>query len=369
MKIPVSAPSLSGNEEAYVLSALRSSWISSSGEFVDRFEHEFAAITGTRFASSTSNGTTALHLALLALGAGAGDEVIVPAFTYIAAANAVKYVGAEPVLADVDPANWCLDSTKIEALITPRTRGIMAVHTYGHPCDMDALKTIADAHKLWIIEDAAEAHFATYRNKTVGSLSDIATFSFFGNKVITSGEGGALTYNDEEIHRRIRLFRSQGMDPARRYFHPIVGYNYRLTNLACALLCAQLERREEFISRRQEIFGRFELQLANVTGIGLQPVANWAKISPWLYCITVDAAKFGMDRDLMAGKLGAQGVDTRPFFISLHMMPPYADKGRVGDFPVSEQLTRTGLNLPTYIDLSDAAIDYICTKISELSRH
>jgi perosamine synthetase len=366
VKIPVSAPSLSGNEEAYILSALRSSWISSSGEFVDRFEREFAALTGTQFSSATANGTTALHLALLALGAGPGDEVIVPTFAYVAAANAVKYVGAEPVLVDVDSMTWCLDASRIEAALTPRTRGILAVHTYGHPCDMDALKAIADAHNLWIIEDAAEAHFAQYKGRTIGSLSDVATFSFYGNKVITSGEGGALTYNDENIHKRIRLFRSQGMDPTRRYYHPVIGYNYRLTNIACALLCAQLERRDELVIRRREIFEAFGRRLGSVPGIDLQPVANWAQISPWLYCITVDDVKFGMDRDALALKLGEQGIDTRPFFISLHMMPPYADKNVAGKFPVSERLTRTGMNLPTYVDLLDETIEYICNQIARL---
>lgn len=206
---------LSGNEEAYLVDALRSTWISSSGKYVDRFESQFADLVGTRYASSAANGTVALHLALVALGVGRGDEVIVPALTYVAVANAVKYTGARLVLVDVDPRTWCLDPAKIEASITSRTRGVIAVHNYGHPCDMDAINKIAKSFKLWVIEDAAEAHFATYNGRTAGGLADIATFSFYGNKVITSGEGGALTYNDESLHHRIRMLRSQGMDRTR----------------------------------------------------------------------------------------------------------------------------------------------------------
>jgi perosamine synthetase len=272
------------------------------------------------------------------------------------------------VLVDVDPDTWCLDASRIAAAIGPRTRGIVAVHTYGHPCDMDAINATAKAHGLWVIEDAAEAHFATYRGQMVGGLSDVATFSFYGNKVITSGEGGALTYNDDEIDRRIRLYRSQGMDPVRRYYHPVVGYNYRLTNIACALLCAQLERRDMFVSRRLAIFEAFQSTLAGTPGIGFQRSAPWARMSPWLYCITVNAGVFGLTRDELATGLRKQGIDTRPFFVSIHDMPPYADKAAHGALPVSERLSEQGMNLPTFVDLSEQEIDGISASIKALCK-
>lgn len=348
--IPVAAPDLGAREKRYVMQAVRSSWISSTGPFVDRFEREFAALCGTRTAVSVANGTAALHIALMALGAGSGDEVIVPSLTYIATANAVRYVGAEPVFVDVDPATWCLDSARLAAAITARTRGIIAVHVYGHPADMDAINAVAAAHGLWVVEDAAEAHFARYKGRPVGRLGTIATFSFYGNKVITSGEGGALTLNDADLERRVRMLRGQGMDPLHRYHFPIIGYNYRLTNVACALLCAQLERREGIVARRRRVFEAYHKRLAAIPGIGLQPVAPWAEPAPWLFCITVDEAVYGRSRDGLMADLEEQGIETRPFFIPLHTQPPYRDASRRrGDrLPVTERLGATGMNLPTY---------------------
>lgn len=349
-RIPVAAPDLAGSEKRYVLEAVRSSWISSTGPFVDRFEREFAELCSTRTAVSVANGTAALHVALMALGAGPGDEVITPSLTYIATANAVHYVGAEPVFVDVDPATWGLDPARLEAAVTPRTKGIIAVHLYGHPADMDAINAVAAAHGLWVVEDAAEAHFARYKGRPVGGLGTIGTFSFYGNKVITSGEGGALTLNDPDLERRVRLLRGQGMDPERRYHFPIVGYNYRLTNVACALLCAQLERREEIIARRKRVFDAYRRQLKKIRGIGLQPVAPWAEPAPWLFCITVDEAAYGCSRDDLMAQLAEEEIETRPFFIPLHSLPPYRDASRRrGDrLPVTEHLGATGLNLPTY---------------------
>ena len=242
MRIPVAAPDLTGNEESYVVEAIRSSWISSTGPFVQRFEKEFAALCGHAPAIGVANGTMALHLALLTLDLRPGDEVLVPSLTYIATANAVRYCGAEPVFVDVDPQTWCIDPKQLEARITRRTEGIIPVHLYGHPADMDAINHVAATHGLWVVEDAAEAHFARYKGRPTGSLARIGVFSFYGNKVLTSGEGGAITLDDPALEQRARLLKGQGVDPERRYFFPITGYNYRLTNLACAILCAQLER-------------------------------------------------------------------------------------------------------------------------------
>lgn len=362
--IPVAIPDLSGNEDRYVQEAIKSTWVSSSGAFLDRFETEFAEKCRTDHALAVSNGTVALHLALLALDVQPGDEVIVPSLTYIATANAVRYMGAVPIFADVEPGTWCLDAAQAETLITPRTKGIIAVHIYGHPADMDAINAVAKRHGLWVVEDAAEAHFAEYKGRPVGGMSDIATFSFFGNKVFTCGEGGAVTLNDDRVADKARLLRSQGMDPNRRYSHPVVGYNYRLTNVAAAMLCAQLERADAIIARRNEIFARYEARLANVPGLAFQPVAEWAKRTPWLFSMTVEDG-FGATRDELADHLKAGGVDTRPFFLGLHQQEPYLEfyAEQKTDLPVSERLTKTGINLPTYVGLTDDQVDQIADLI------
>ncbi len=359
--IPFAAPDLSELEERFLLEAFRSSWISSSGSFVERFESEFAALCGTRTAVAVANGTVALHLALLALGLEPGDEVLVPALTYVATANAVRYVGAEPVFVDVDPQTWCLDPARLEEAITPRTRGILAVHLYGHPADMEAINRVAAAHNLWVIEDAAQAHTARYKGRAVGGLARAATFSFYGNKIFTSGEGGAITLSDPQLEARMRLLRGQGMDPRRRYFFPVIGYNFRLTNLACALLCAQLRRRGEILERRRRIFATYRCLLEDLAGIEGPPRAPWAEPAPWVYSITVDASVYGRSRDELADWLAERGIETRPFFVPLHRLPPYREPSRRrGDYlPVSERLGRTGLSLPVHAGLSEAELEHI----------
>ncbi len=237
-KIPVASTDLGGNEERYVVDAIRSSWISSTGPYLSRFEREYAAACGASSAVAVCNGTVALHLALLGLDVRPGDEVLVPSLTYVATANAVRYVGAEPVFVDVDRETWCLDPAQIEAAITRRTKGIIVVHLLGHPADMDRINHIAAVNGLWVVEDAAEAPLATYKGRVVGGLAKMATFSFFGNKILTCGEGGAITLNDPQLDTRLRILRGQGMDPQRRYYFPVTGYNFRLTNVAAAILCA-----------------------------------------------------------------------------------------------------------------------------------
>ena len=370
-RIPVAAPDLKGNEEKYVVDAIRSSWISSSGQYLEKFEHEFARTCGTNSAITVCNGTVALHLALLALDVRPGDEVLVPSLTYIATANAVRYVGAEPVFVDVDPETWCLDPNLIEAAISRRTKGIIPVHLYGHPADMDPIKHLAGVHGLWVVEDAAEAHFAKYKGCPTGSLASIATFSFYGNKIITSGEGGALTTSDSALELRIRTLRGQGMDPQRRYYFPVTGYNFRLTNVACALLCAQLERRDEIVARRKQIFDAYWSRLKDVPGIGFQPRAAWAEPAHWLFCITVDTRSFGRNRDQLAADLDEAGIETRPFFIPLHTLPPFREQAQArGDsVPVTDDLGKIGLNLPTYSALTDSDIDSICDRIRHSARN
>lgn len=369
-KIPVAAPDLSGNEERYVVEAIRSTWISSTGAFIQRFEREFAALCGTRAAVGVCNGTVALHLALLALDVRPGDEVLVPSLTYIATANAVRYVGAQPVFVDVDPATWCIDPKLLEASITPRTKGIIPVHLYGHPADMDAINHIAGVHGLWVVEDAAEAHLARYRGRPVGSLARLATFSFYGNKIFTCGEGGAITLESEHLELRVRTLRGQGMDPERRYYFPVTGYNFRLTNLACALLCAQLERREAMLARRRAIFAAYRERLAGIPGIGFQPVAAWAEAAPWLFSVTVDERAYGRTRDGLMAALAEEGIETRPFFLALHRLPPFRDEARRRrtELPITDALSASGMNLPTYVGLAPDDLERVAETIRRLRR-
>jgi perosamine synthetase len=366
-KIAVSIPDLTGNEEAYVVDAIRSTWISSTGKYVDEFERMFADLTGTSHAISVCNGTVALHLALLALDVRPGDEVIVPSLTYIATANAVRYVGAEPVFVDVSPETWCLNPELVERAITRKTKGIIAVDLYGHPADMDAINHIAAIHGLWVVEDAAEAHTAKYKGRLAGGLAKIGTFSFYGNKIFTSGEGGAITVSDPDLALRIRTLRGQGMDPDRRYYFPVTGYNFRLTNVACAFLCAQLERADAIIAQRQSIFDLYRNQLDGTEGVGFQPIAEWAKQAPWLFSVTIDPESFGCTRDQLADYLKKNDVDTRPFFIPLHSLPPFRNESaaRGEHLPFTDALAASGINLPTHAMLTEEDVTEICRLIKE----
>jgi perosamine synthetase len=366
VRIPLSIPDLSGNEEDYVVQAVRSTWISSTGDFVTRFEREYAEFAGTRYAIAVSNGTVALHLALLGLDIGPGDEVLIPSLTYVATANAVRYVGAEPVFVDVDPRTWCIDPAGLEEKITPRSRAIIAVHLYGHPAEMDQINAVAAKHGLAVVEDAAEAHGAEYKGRKAGGLGQVATFSFYGNKILTCGEGGAVTLNDSALYDRIKMLRGQGMDPNRRYYFPVVGYNYRLTNVACAMLCAQLERSKEITERRKHIVSEYRRLLGAIPGIGLQPFADHVLPSPWLFCLTIEENVFGRSRDQVMQLLADGGIETRPFFIPLHTLPPYRSSAeRQGtNLPHTERLAAAGLNLPTFPALSDEAVAKICDALS-----
>jgi perosamine synthetase len=360
-RIALAYPDLVGNEEKYVVEAIRSSWISSTGKFVNRFEQEFAEFTQAKYALVVSNGTVALHLALLGLDVGPGDEILVPSLTYVATANAVRYVGAKPVFVDVDPETWCIDPSELEAKITPRTKAIIAVHLYGHPAEMDTINAIAANHGLTVIEDAAEAHGAEYKGRKVGGLGHVATFSFYGNKILTSGEGGALTLNDPNLYERLKMLRGQGMDPKRQYYFPIIGYNYRLTNVACALLCAQLERYNEIIQRRRRIVSQYQRQLSTTPGIAFQPVADNVIPAPWLFSVTIDEQVFGASREQVMQELAAKEIETRPFFVPLHTLPPHrSSEGNDPRLPVTDHLAARGMNLPTFPGMTDQEITLVC---------
>jgi perosamine synthetase len=361
--IPISKPFIGAREKELVLDALDSGWVSSIGRYIDEFEEQFARYCGTQYALTVSNGTTGLHLALVALGLKPGDEVIVPDLTFVASANAIAYTGATPVLADIDADTLCLDLDSVRSLITPRTKAIMPVHLYGHPADMDALTKIANAHGLAVIEDAAEAHGAEYKGRRVGGLSKCAVFSFYGNKVITTGEGGMLTTNDHEFYERAKRLRDHAMSPQKRYFHNERGFNYRITNLQAALGVAQLERIQEFLDRRAEIMNWYNSKIETTDSIRLNRVKNWAKSAFWMVCLEVDWFD-EVRRGSFMQALKTRGIDTRPYFCTLSSMPMYEQT----PLPVSSRKAKIGLNLPSYFDLTEDEVQRICINVNALLR-
>jgi perosamine synthetase len=340
--LPVSDADLGGNERKYLLEAFDSGWISGSGPFVERFERDFAGFCGSRHGLACANGTVAIHLALLALGVGPGDEVIVPSLTYIATANAVTYCGATPVFADCDPETWNITAESIEPLVTARTKGIIVVHLYGNPVAMDPVISLADKHGLFILEDSAEAHGAEYNGRRTGTFGDISIFSFYGNKLVTTGEGGVALTDDIMLLEKMKLLRGQGMDPARRYWFPVIGYNYRLTNLQAAIGVAQLERLSEFLDTRRRLVDCYTRAFSTIPSVLLQKEQEGGKSSWWMFSIRVGDQEI---RDRVMSALELAGIETRPVFWPMHMLPPYKDKHPV--CTNSEAIALASLNLPT----------------------
>ncbi len=363
--IPVAAPVLAGNEKAYVLDCIESSWISSCGKYVEKFERAFADYCGVGHAVSCSSGTAALHVALLALGVGAGDEVILPTLTFVATANAVTYCGARPRFVDIEPDTWTIDPALIEAKITARTKAILPVHLYGYVANMDAVTEIAGRHNLFVVEDAAEAHGAEFRGRRVGSLSEVAAFSFYGNKIISSGEGGMVVTDSEELGRYAAQLRGQGMDLNQRYWFPIIGYNYRMPNLTAAVGLAQLELIDWHLNRRREIASWYRDILRDVPGIGWQSAKDGRKNVDWLFTIILDEP-IRVSRDDVIARLSERGVETRPVFYPMHVLPPYREMGQEdGLFPVAERVARSGLSLPTWAGLQRKDVIYVCDALRE----
>ena len=369
--IPIAEPSLGIEELTNVVQAIESGWISSQGKFILEFEQKFAHYCGAQYGVATSNGTAALHLALEALGVGKGDEVIVPTLTFIATANAVTYSGAKPVLVDSHPAYWCLNPDCIEERITKRTRAIIPVHLYGHPCDMEAITAIASRHNLYVIEDAAEAHGAAFQGKKVGSFGHINCFSFYGNKIISTGEGGMCLTNDEDLAQNMRILRDHGSSPVRRYWCDVVGFNYRMTNLQAAVGSAQVDKLAKLVATRRQILTWYNDALRHCAELGvirLPPQMPWADSVCWLYSILIEDS-FGMTRDEIIEELRQRDIETRPFFYPLHVMPPYLKRSPT--FPVAEELARKGLSLPSSSKLGQGEVTKIVDCISALhkSRH
>jgi len=358
--IPVCEPLLGGRELEYVTKAVSAGWISSSGGYVKEFEQAFAKYLDVPCAVTTTSGTAALHLALVAAGIGPGDEVIIPAFTMIATAFAVCYTGAKPVFVDAEAASWNIDAAQLEQKLSPRTKAILPVHIYGHACDMDAIDAVADAHDLLVIEDAAEAIGSRYNGKLCGALGDLACFSFFANKLVTTGEGGMVVARDERFAEKLRYYKNLcfPVSGPRRYLHEDIGFNYRMPNVLAAIGLAQLERVDFYLECRRKNAARYDERLRGQRGITTPPSLPYTLSSYWMYGILIED-DFGLSRDDVMAALAAAGIDTRSFFVSMHRQPALEKYGCdvSGAYPVTDQLARKGLYLPSGSGLSEADLN------------
>lgn len=358
--IPVALPSIGERELRYVTDAVLSGWVSSRGKYIEMFEKQLASFCDTKHAVVASNGTVALHLALAALDIGPADEVIVPALTFIATANAVTYCHARPVFVDIEETSWNLDPEQLEAAITPRTRAIMPVHLYGQPCRIDRILEIAEKHGLPVIEDAAEALGAEFNGRRVGSLGDMGCFSFYGNKNITTGEGGAVVTNDSRLNEKLRVLRDHGMSQVRKYWHDVVGFNYRMTNVQAALGVAQLERWAEISAAKVRISARYG-ECTRSPYLLTPP--GWPGADPvcWIFTMMLNQTTSQLGRDELLARLARQGVDGRPAFYPIPAMPPYFESDWTARYPVSTQVSAQGFSLPTFVDMSEKDLDRVVT--------
>lgn len=352
--VALAQPQLNGNEYKYLMDAFLSTWISSTGKYVTQFEENFSKYCNVQYGVATSNGTTALHLALAALGIGRGDEVIVPDITFAATINAVIYTGATPVIVDIEEDSWCIDPGRIEKAITSNTKAVIPVHIYGQPCDMGRICEIAKEHNLYIIEDCAEAHGAEWGNRKVGSFGIISCFSFFGNKVLTTGEGGMCVTDSKELSERMRVLRDHGMSKERKYYHEVVGFNYRMTNMQAAIGVAQLEHIDEILGWRSELEETYRKAFAGISEVRMQgsDFADRKKIA-WLVSVLVDEDK----RDMILQKLKDNNIDARAFFIPLSEMEIYKNYAR--NCVKSKKISKMGLNLPTTYEINESKIEKI----------
>jgi perosamine synthetase len=357
-RIPLSVPVLGDAEREYLQECIEENWIAARGRFVPAFEQAFADYHGRPDAVSAINGTAALHLAMLELGLGPGDEVIVPALTFVATANAVRYVGATPVFADVDPDTYGLTADSVAGCIGAATRAILVVHLYGHPVDLDPILELARAHELWLVEDATEALGSRYRGKLCGTLGDVACFSFNGNKVMTSGGGGMLLARDDERLSHLRYLTLQAREPGKEYLHNEVGYNYALSNVHAAIGLAQFERLDELLKHRRRLAERYAETLADTAGLTFCREAPWATSNFWLMSVLVDPERYGESRDKLMERLDDAGVDSRPFFHPIPLLLSYSDFAG-GDFPTSRRLHARGLSIPSSADLDEEAQDRV----------
>ncbi|MBE7469709.1 MAG: aminotransferase DegT [Anaerolineae bacterium] len=356
--IPVCEPTLGGKEKEYVLDCLESNWISSAGKYIPAFEEKFAAECHCKYGVACANGTVALHLGLAALGLEPGDEVILPTFTMIATINAVTYTGATPILIDSEPCTWNMDVEQLARKITSKTKAIIPVHTYGHPVDMDPLMEQAEKHGIFVMEDAAEAHGAEYKGRRAGGLGHAAGFSFYANKIITTGEGGMITTNNAKFAALTQNLRDHAFSSERHFWHKYIGFNYRMTNMQAAVGLAQTEQMNDFVESRRRNAALYSHLLKEIPGIVTPPEAAWAKNVFWMYSILVED-DFGMTRDQLRAYLARHGVETRTFFIPMHLQPIYYEAFKGQRYPVAEMLCQRGFYLPSASSLTAQQIEYI----------
>jgi perosamine synthetase len=359
VEIPWARPEFWGHEEELVLEALRSSWVS-GGPFVDRLESELAEILGARHTFAVANGTAALHLAFIAAGLRPGDEVVVPGFGFLAAANMALLMGARPVFADVDPATWCATAETIAPCIGERTRAIVPVHTYGNVCDVEPILALAADHDILVIEDAAEALFSSCRGRMAGTVADLGTFSFQATKTITTGEGGLVATDDDAFVDALRLYRSHGMAGPRRYWHHVPGHNFRLTNLQAALGCGQLAHREEIVAARRLLHERYAERLADVPGVEVQLPTPGCDMVLWAMTVRLDPEAFPDGRDAVMAAMTQDGIETRPGFYPPSAIGLYGD---IRAIPVAEAVAASTLSLPSFPALTQSDVDRVCASL------
>lgn len=362
--IPVAEPALSEEDIARAHECLRSGWISSAGQYIDEFERRWADYCGMPHGIAVSNGSVALNVAINILSLQPGDEVIMPSFTIVSCAQAITAVGAVPVLVDSELSAWQMDVSLIEAKITPRTKAIMVVHMYGHPVDMDPVLELCRRHDLVLIEDAAEVHGARYKGRPCGGFGDISTFSFFANKLITTGEGGMVLCKSDELAHRARSQRNLCFQPKRRFLHEELGNNYRLTNVQAALGVGQVARIEEIVDRKRAIAHRYQELLGDIPGVQQQAELPWAKHVYWIYGLLLDE-RYGANCLHVMDELKARGVETRPFFLGMHEQPAFWKMGLFeGErYPIAERLARYGFYIPSGLTLKDNQIEYVAESV------
>ena len=367
--IPLAKPEFKALEKKLINQCLDTGWISSIGGFVEQFSIEFSKAVKTKYALPVSNGTVALHLALIALGIGPADEVIVPALTFVASANSISYTNAKPVFIDIEPDTFNLDIAQLESKITHKTKAIMTVDLYGHPVNFDQVRQICHKHKLKFISDSAESLGSLYKNKPVGSQADISTFSFFGNKIVTTGEGGMLVTNDKKTYQTAKLYRDQGKDTSiHPYYHPVIAYNYAMTNLQAAVGIGQLKRLKTFVKQKRQIAALYQKLLTGIPGISFQKQQAYARSNYWMFSILVDQQKFGHSRDELIAYLNKKNIETRPFFYPLPLLPPYKKNQPSQGFPVAYKIAAQGINLPTYASLKQSQVKYIAQSIHSAAK-
>jgi perosamine synthetase len=369
--IPVNEPLLDGNEKKYLCECIDSGWISSEGPFVEKFENNFASFTGVRHGTAVCNGTAALETALYAIGIGHGDEVIMPSFTIISCAIACIRLGATPVLVDIDPETWTMDTAQVETIITERTKAIMPVHIYGHPVFMDDLFRIKNKYKIRIVEDAAEAHGAEYFSRLnggkwlkCGAMGDIAATSFYANKIVTTGEGGMVLTDNAEYHERAKSYRNLFFIPEKRFFHEELGYNFRMTNMQAAVGLAQIERIDRFIKIKKRLGMLYGNRIARMDGIRFMKTHEWADPVYWMYSVELDPER-GISAEQMMIRLKKRGIGTRPFFRGLHDQPALKKLGlfKNQNYPATDKACHYGFYLPSGLNLTENDVDFVVNAI------